>query len=147
MYMKDMVKYLEDRGFEVRKEYHRDTESYSFTIKKGSVNTKGEFEYRPKEPAHIRNDRQKRFLEDLIWSFDKYVNDLIVAGYYPKESGQFEVGTHVTVIKGPYKGFAGPILEHCSDKHLYKIRVLDNTWWVKEDEVQCDCKCEEKEGF
>lgn len=72
MTMKNMVKWLENKGFGVSKIYEPATQQYLFTIRKDDKFAAGHFKYPRTNDYHVRDVEQRRFLENLVNTYVRH---------------------------------------------------------------------------
>jgi hypothetical protein len=69
--MDAMVKYLENKGFEVKKDYDKSAHAYSFRVSKGDLNLRRMFAYPTTSDPACKDRLQRDFLDEIIEDFDK----------------------------------------------------------------------------
>ena len=88
MTMQQMNEYLEKRGFEVERAYHKDLGVYRFTIKKNGNLLTENFKYPETNDWNYRNERMQGFLNNIVDEFEeRYPNN-----QWPKENPHISKG-------------------------------------------------------
>lgn len=75
MKMKDMLTYLEAKGFVATKFYIPEEKIYKFRISKGEAAVTGEFRYPETATEREKDELQREFLDNLILDFHRKVED------------------------------------------------------------------------